>query len=133
LLSPIPIPGRSLPGMPDVDILSLPLLLFTDFGMFLDLFIYSLFQLNEDGNVFCLIKMNKLVFFKEQFQPHYMESTEEFPVSLPRPFSPATARLCLGDTVITISDPTMTHCYHPKSICHIRFTLAAAFLVALDK
>lgn len=34
---------------------------------------------------------------------------------------------------ITINDPAVTHCYHPKSICHVRFTLATAFPVVLDK
>lgn len=62
-----------------------------------------------------------------------MESTEEFLVSLPCPVCPATAKLCSGYTVITVNDPSVTHCYHPKSVCHVRLTLAAAFPVALDR
>lgn len=60
-----------------------------------------------------------------------MESTAEPRVPLPH------SRLCgcchhvFKGHGVTINGPTVTHCYHPKSMCHVRLTLAV--VLALDK
>lgn len=60
-----------------------------------------------------------------------MESTEEPRVPLPHSVSAAAAITYSRDTAVTIDGPTVTHCYHPKSMCHVRLTLAV--VLALDK
>lgn len=61
-----------------------------------------------------------------------MESTEEPHVPLPHSVSMAAAITYSRETVVTIDGPTVTHCYHPKSMCHVRL-LTLAVVLALDK
>lgn len=60
-----------------------------------------------------------------------MESTEEPHVPPPHPVSAAAAITYSSDTVVTIDGPTVTHCYHPKSMCRVRLMLSV--VLALDK